>query len=297
MPLLWQFLGLIMWRICLLALMLATGPAVAEQQLVTLSGRSYLIDLAAKPSGAMIVALHAAASSPADFRQTSGLSTRALAKGYAVIYPKGTGDQQHLSWNGFYCCGSAQVDRVDDVRFLDKVIADAVARFGLNAGRVYMTGMSNGSVMAETYAARRADRVKAVAGVAGTIDLARTPAAPVPLLHIHGRDDKMVPYGAEGAAYGTKHVRTTFTPVDVQIAAFKAAFGPLSLKSRAIDRANDGTSVVEDNYIDANGRTMIRLMTINGGQHVWPEPGRRGAGNTQDISATDEILRFFAEHP
>jgi polyhydroxybutyrate depolymerase len=286
-----------MWRLCLLALIWAGGQAVAEQQLVTFGTRSYLIDLADHPSGAMIVALHAAASTPTEFRDKTGLSARALPKGYAVIYPQGTGSPQHLSWNGFYCCGSAQVERVDDIRFLDLVIADAAARFGLDPAKVYLTGMSNGSIMAETYAARRAGHVKAVAGVAGTIDLARTPAAAVPLLHIHGLDDTMVPYGAKGPGYGTKHVRFPFTPVPVEIAAFLATFGPLQSSSRTIDRVADGTSITEDDYVDAAGRTDVRLITVTGGQHVWPAPGRMGQGNTQEISATSEVLRFFDEHP
>lgn len=289
--------GWIMWRLCVLALILAGGQAVADPQTVVLGTRSYLIDLANHPTGAMIVALHAAASTPTELRQKTGLSSRALPKGYAVIYPQGTGSEKHLSWNGFYCCGEAQIERVDDMRFLDLVIADAVARFGLNPAKVYMTGMSNGSVMAETFAARRLGHVKAVAGVSGTIDLARTPATAVPLLHIHGVEDTIVPYGDEGPGFGTKHLRTPFTPVPVEIAAFVAAFGPLQQSSRKIDRVADGTSVIEDNYTNAAGLTEVRLLTVVGGQHVWPEHGRFGPGNTQDISATAEVLRFFAEHP
>jgi polyhydroxybutyrate depolymerase len=214
-----------------------------------------------------------------------------------VIYPQGTGTSQNLSWNGFYCCGSAQVDRVDDMGFLDLVIADAAARYGLDPGKVYLTGMSNGSVMAETYAARRAGRVKAVAGVAGTMDLARTRAAAVPWLHIHGLADEMVPYGANGPEFGTMHSGSPFTPVRVEIAAVVAAFDPLQHTNREIDRFADGTSVIVDDYIDTAGRTDVRLMTVVGGQHVWPAPGRMGQGNTQEISATSEVLRFFDEHP
>lgn len=286
-----------MWRLCILALLWAGGQAVADVQTVVLGTRSYLIDLPAHPTGAMIVGLHAAASTPVEFRDKTGLSAQALPRGYAVIYPQGTGPQQHLSWNGFYCCGFAQISKVDDMGFLDMVIADAASRFGLDPGKVYLTGMSNGSVMAETYAARRSGHVKAVAGVAGTIDLSKTRAAAVPLLHIHGLADTMVPYGSDGPEYGTKHLRSPFTPVPVEIAAFLSAFGPLQRSSRGIDPVTDGTSVVEDDYIDAAGRTEVRLITVIGGQHVWPTPGRMGPGNTQDISATTEVLSFFDAHP
>lgn len=270
------------------------GSACAAPLRVDLGARFYLIDLSDHPSGAVIVALHAAARSAQDLRATTNLSPRALAKGYAVIYPQATGGPQRAAWNGFYCCGDAQVTQIDDMGFLDKVIADASARFGLNPDRVYMTGMSNGAVMAETYAFRRAGRVKAVAGVAGTVDIYRTRPRAVPMLHIHGTMDRLVPYDK---GYGTKHLDTPFTPVAVQIAAVVAAFGGLSATSRQIDGVKDGTSVIEDDYINAAGVTQVRLLTVVGGQHVWPERGRRGAGNTQDISATAEILRFFESHP
>lgn len=280
----------------MLCLMLVFGGTcgLAKEVYISLGARFYLIDLPVHPTGAVIVALHAAARSPEDMRTTSGLSPRALAQGYAVIYPQATGGPDHAAWNGFYCCGRAQMTQVNDMGFLDKVIADAVARFRLDPARVYLTGMSNGAVMAETYAIRRAHRVKAVAGVAGTVDLARSPAKAVPLLHIHGTKDKMVPYST---GIGTKHLASAFTPVSVEIAAFVAAFGGLQKSTRRIDRAHDGTSVQEDDYTDAAGQTQVRLLTVLGGQHVWPEPGRMGQGNTQDISATDEILRFFAQHP
>lgn len=277
-----------------LMLVLSVQPLSAEEMRVDLGGRFYLIDLPDHPSGAIIVALHAAARSPEDMRATTGLSPRALAKGYAVIYPQATGGAKRSAWNGLYCCGDAQVNQVNDIGFLDKVIADAVARFSLSPDRVYLTGMSNGAVMAQTYALRRAGRVKAVAGVAGTVDLTRTPARAVPLLHIHGTLDTMVPYYK---GFGTKHLNTRFTPVEVQMTAMVAAFGGLTASSRNIGQSQDGTSVVEDNYTDAAGVTQVRLLTVIGGQHVWPEPGRRGVGNTQLISATDEILRFFADHP
>lgn len=281
-----------MWKLMVALCFVAFGAA-AEQQKVLLAGRTYLIDLPANPNGALIVALHNASGNPEEFRLKTQLSTQALAKGYAVAYPLGTG----FSWNAFYCCGIAQQKNSADIRFLDLVISDATARFGLSAKRIYLTGMGNGSVMAETYAARRASSIKAVAGVAGTIHLGRTPATSVPMLHIHGLADTVVPYGLNGPENGSKRKKNPFTPVLVQIKAFVGVHGQLKKTSRVIDAKSDGTSVAEDNYRDAAGRTQVRLMTIVGGRHVWPGSERKGEGNTQEIGATKEVLRFFAEHP
>ena len=277
-----------------LALILFALPAGAET--IRLGERSYRIDLPARAEGApLILALHGGGGSADQFARSSGLSRPANAQGYAVIYPEGTG--RAGTWNGGYCCGAAQRNRVDDVAFLDAVIADAVARFRLNPARVYLTGMSNGSIMAETYAALRPGKVRAVAGVAGTMDARRLrPKGKVPLLHIHGTADDMVPYaGGRGA---TSLTRTDFASVAAVEAAFLAPYPMLARTERVIDRAADGMRVIERNYANGRGVTQVRILTVEGGGHAWP--GSRRAprqGGTRDITANAEVLRFFAEHP
>lgn len=282
-----------MFRSLLLLLILAL-PAQAET--IRLGERSYRIDLPARVANApVILALHGGGGSADQFARSSGLSRPANRLGYAVIYPEGTG--RAGTWNGVYCCGSAQRNRVDDVAFLDAVIADAVARFRLNPARVYLTGMSNGSIMVETYAALRPGKVRAVAGVAGTMDTRRVkPAGAVPLLHIHGTEDDMVPYG--GGKGDSSLTRTNFASVASVEEAFLAPFPVLARTERVIDRVEDGTRVIERNYSDGAGVTQVRIMTVEGGGHAWPG-SRRSArqGTTRDITANAEVLRFFAEHP
>jgi polyhydroxybutyrate depolymerase len=283
-----------MLRFLVLLLALATAPAAAET--IRLGDRSYRIDLPANPQGApIIIGLHGGGGSADQFARSSGLSRPANRQGYTVIYPEGTG--RAATWNGGYCCGSAQRNQVDDMAFLDAVIADATRRFGLNPERLYLTGMSNGAIMAETYAARHPGRVRAVAGVAGTMDTGRIRVkGPVPLLHIHGTADAMVPYaGGQGDSSLT---RTNFASVASVEAAFLAPFPMLARTEHVIDPAADGMRVIERNYADGRGRVQVRIQTIEGGGHAWPG-SRRAArqGATQDISATTEVLRFFADHP
>lgn len=282
-----------MLRLLLLLLVFAL-PASAET--IRLGDRSYRIDLPARPQGApLILALHGGGGSADQFARSSGLARPANRLGYAVIFPEGTG--RAGTRNGGYCCGSAARNGVDDMAFLDAVIADAARRFGLDAGRVYLTGMSNGAIMAETYAARRAARIRAVAGVAGTMDTSRNRVtAPVPLLHIHGTADPMVPYaGGQGDSSLT---RTDFASVASVEAAFLAPFPMLSRSERVIDPAADGMRVIERNYSDGRGRAQVRILTVEGGGHAW-HGSRRAArqGGTRDIDATAEVLRFFESHP
>lgn len=276
---------------------LAACPLAAET--VDLGGRQYRADLPPHPQGApILVALHGGGGNPAQFARNSGLSRVANAAGYAVIYPAGSGRSRLLTWNGGYCCGFAQRAGIDDVAFLDAVIADAARRYGLDAARVYMTGMSNGAIMTETYAALRPGAVRAIAAVSGTLDLSRfRPAGPVPLLAIHGTADPMVPYA--GGIGKSSLTQTDFTPVADVVAAFVRANGPGLVKTtRVIDPAPGNLRSVETDW-SRTGRPFVRLITVEGGGHVW-QGGRRATGRdgaNAGISANDEILRFFAAHP
>jgi polyhydroxybutyrate depolymerase len=227
----------------------------------------------------------------------SGLGRVAAREGYAVIFPAGSGrrDDKLLTWNGGYCCGYARRRNIDDEAFLKKVIDDAADRFGLDGTRVFLTGLSNGSIMAETFAARNPDRVRAVAGVAGTIDTGSfSVEGRVPALIIHGTADRMVPY--DGGMGEDSLTRTDFASVASVVEAFLSPWGAgLSTATSTIDSRDDGTSVIVTDY--RNGTDVVlRLMTVEGGAHHWPA-GRKPSmteGKTLEISANTEILRFFA---
>lgn len=280
--------------ICLCLVM--SGSALAETQRSTVGGREYLIDLPSQSAGApLIVALHGGGGSPAHFARSSGISKDAIPAGFAVAYPAGSGRGRFLTWNGGYCCGYAARKDIDDVAFLEAVIQDAVARFGVDRDRVFMTGMSNGAIMAETFAARRPQELRAVAGVAGTLDVRRfPPKIAVPILHIHGTHDTRVPF--DGGPSGDGLTTTNFTPVQDVIAAYLALSPGMTRHEKTIDPIDDGTRVLETTWRSGTVPRM-RLMIIEGGGHVWPGGNRakRQKNVTQDIDATHEIIRFFSD--
>ncbi len=287
-------------RAVLVGLVLALAPmAVLAQELREVrmaDGRSYLIALPQGAAGApLILALHGGGGSPAQFARDSGLTAPALASGFAVAYPAGTSRRggPFLVWNALYCCGHASGSEVDDLGFLDRVAGDAAARFGLS-GQVFATGMSNGAMLAQTWAATRGpSRVAGVASVAGVMDLSRVRVSgPVPMLHIHGTADDMAPYpGGQGDSALT---RTRHGAAEDGVDAFRAAWGPLTERLGLIDPVADGTRVVRRDWLRGD-RPAVTLMAVEGGGHVWPGGRRaRGAGATRDIDASAEVVDFFS---
>jgi polyhydroxybutyrate depolymerase len=288
-----------MRKIALLIALLISQPLGAET--VRLGDRWYDIELPANAKGApLILALHGGGGDPDQFASASGLARAANRAGFAVAFPAGTGrrGERLLTWNGGYCCGSAARKGVDDIGFLKAVIKDASDRFGVDGSGVYLTGMSNGSILSETFAAKNPGLVRAVAGVSGTMDTSRTRVqGKVPALIIHGTADTMVPY--EGGQGDTSLTRTNFASVASVVKAFLAPWGGvLAETSRTIDRKDDGTSVIVTDY-QKGGRVVLRLMKVEGGAHHWPggRKARLSEGKTQEIDANTEILRFFAANP
>ena len=283
----------------LIALLSLALPAAGET--VRLGDRWYRIDLPANPRGApLILALHGGGGDPDQFAKASGFGRAAVRAGFAVAFPAGTGrrDERLLTWNGGYCCGSAARRDVDDIGFLKQVIADAADRFGVDGEGVYLTGMSNGSILSETFAAKNPGLVRAVAGVSGTMDTRRVRVeGKVPALILHGTADTMVPYA--GGQGDTSLTRTNFASVASVVQAFLAPWGGVVAETtRTIDAKEDGTSVLVTDY-QKRGRVVLRLMTIEGGAHHWPggRKARLSEGKTQEIDANAEILRFFSSNP
>jgi polyhydroxybutyrate depolymerase len=282
----------------LVFLISTNNAALAANETVTFSdGRNYNISL---PNGVenppLILVLHGGGGNPNQIETDSGMTAKAMRAGFAVAYPAGSGRGRLLTWNAVYCCAYAMAQRIDDVAFLDRVVADAATRFGTDVTRTYVTGMSNGGMMAETYAAKRPGKVRAVASVAGTMDTrhVRVKGA-MPLLHIHGTLDQHVSY--EGGYGPDSKVKVNFSAVEDVVAVFVNAFGKLSPSQSVLDPANDGMQVERVAYTDNSGHEQVVLLRVVGGDHDWPG-GKRSdrQGATRDINASNEILKFFRAH-
>jgi poly(3-hydroxybutyrate) depolymerase len=102
----------------------------------------------------------------------------------------------------------------------------------------------------------------------------------------------MAPYA--GGPGDSALTRTRHSAAADGAAAFRAAWGRLSETQALIDPVDDGTRVVRRDWLRRN-RPAVRLMTVEGGGHVWPGGRRaRGSGATQDIDASAEVVAFFS---
>ena len=235
--------------------------------------------------------LHGGASSPESIASRSAMHRLAEDEGFIVAYPSGTKGKSGLTWNP---AGNKAARKTDDTRFIRKLIADLQRNYDIDPDRIFAAGFSIGGSLVYELACLMADRIAAVAVVSGTMTTTHCdPARPVPLIHIHGTEDRRVPLeGGRGPA--TKRVGE-WSPVQAGIDRWREINGCTGAPD--VDRRGlEGLT-----HFRYAGAAAIELWLVEGGAHAWP--GAKNVATEEDqpdtgtFSATETIWRFFAAHP
>jgi polyhydroxybutyrate depolymerase len=221
-------------------------------------------------SAALVVMMHGVEGSAREAENDYKWDGLADSGKFVVAYPDGL----DRSWNvdGETCCGRSGRDGVDDAGFISAVVADIAKHLGIDPAKVYATGMSNGGIMSYTLACTT-DIFAAIGPVAGT-QLNRCPTPhPMSVMHIHGTEDQLVPYGG-GQGYSVIN-----GPPVPDVNAFW----------RNVDRCADPSvtthgPVTTSTAACADNRGVV-LVTVDRGGHDWPD------------FATQQLWEFFAAHP
>jgi polyhydroxybutyrate depolymerase len=163
----------------------------------------------------LVVALHAHSQGPSSIRAYSRLEAFADENGFVVAFPGGAGG----SWNAGTCCAPGAGDGVDDVAFLDEVIALSRERAEIDPQRIAVVGASNGGMMALRYGCARPDLLASVVVVSSPLIAPCPGAGATPVLALHGAQDAEVPLeGGSNARLGV-----TFPPIAQSLEPFRRA--------------------------------------------------------------------------
>lgn len=294
--------------LALAALLMACGgrPGVPEEagySTLTHDGqtRSYLVrlpDRTPRSGGVpLVIVLHGGGGNAANAENMTGFTTLGRAEGFIVVYPEGTARRGRLlTWNAGHCCGSAMQQRVDDVGFLGALIDHLVRRYPVDPDRVYVTGMSNGAMMAHRAGLELGGKVAAIAPVAGTVfgDESRTGPA-VSAIMINGMLDRSVPFhgGPPGGPFARSWDGTAARPAREQAALWAERNGCTSPST------TDHAAYVHIRYSCTTG-LGVELYGLKDSGHSWPggERGSRlGDPPSRSLDATRLIWQFFLAHP
>jgi predicted esterase len=181
----------------------------------------------------------------------------ATARHFVVVYPRG----KNLSFNAGRCCGGAVVQDVDDSAALIRMLEVENDFYPQNPSRLYLTGFSNGGMMAYRFACEHPTMVAAI-GVVAAAYVARPlcmPRVAVPAMHIHGRLDATLPWR------GTQYSRLLQTSLPT-VPQTDAVFG----------------------HVDHWAGVSVKNVYLRGVGHGWPHVG--GLGN---YDATGQLAAFM----
>jgi len=254
-----------------------------------------------------LVAFHGGGGNAKGFQEYAGLDSLADENGFVVVYPNGIGrwGGRLLTWNAGGCCGYAQREGVDDVAFTWALLANLAADLPLDRTRVYLTGHSNGSMMVYRIAAESAERVAAVAAVAGAMTLESfAPTAPVPVLHIHSVDDPRALYqGGLGPPFPFTRYRVEHRAVETELGRWVRRNGwrqePHQLETRAEESHDPPHRAALLSYEPCTTGMPVRLWRLQGPGHGWPGghsslPERIVGPATTVIDAATEVWHFVS---
>lgn len=242
----------------------------------------------------LVVALHGWMGRASDFELTSNMAQESEKEGFVMVAPNGAGNPQ--GWNAGFIDLSGK--NLDDVKFIDELIDKVESEVGIDTDRVFVAGHSNGAFMAHFLGARLSTKLAAIAAVAGTIGVPvkdggfntiPEPVAPVSVLLIHGRQDRMVQYDSKSSAL----LHDVGALDSAKWWAKEDGCAPTPTETRSAN-----ANVVTDTFSGGRSGTEVVLISIANGVHDWP--GRttdEGVDTLTGVDAAQVIWDFFKTHP
>ncbi len=236
----------------------------------------------------LVVAFHGAYDDARGASVYFGLSRLADREHFAVLYPQ-------ASHNKFWELRPKQHDDVDQVR----VVLERVERAScIDRSRVYATGVSNGGGFTARLGCEMADRLAAIAPVAGGYGPLGGchPDRPLPLLEIHGTKDDVVPY--DGTARDRRGSDSGFVSVSRFLGQWTALDGCRG--GPKLTRPRPGvTRLTWDQCADGS---VVQHLKLAGTEHGWPgsnwyEAGKKNPSPAHDPTGLDTaqaVWDFFS---
>ena len=297
----------ISWLVLFTLLLVPLRALPAEAPLRSLHAggmeRLYLLsDHASVHPAPLVIVLHGGGGNGRNAMEQTGFEAVARSEGLLVAYPYGTArrfSERLLTWNAGHCCAHAMRETVDDVGFIAALIDELVAQGLADPRRVYVTGLSNGGMMAHRLAANLPDRITAVAPVIASL-FGDEPQLPLdmPVLIINGAADEIVkPAGGELRAGGLLGRDAADRP-SLPIANQAVYWAERNACTQVNDvRARDYTL---REYSQCRTNAVVQHYVVNGNGHAWPggSAARRGADQPlPSFDASRVIWDFFNRYP
>lgn len=224
--------------------------------------REYILFIPASYDGTtpapLVLNFHGFGGSASAYMEEADVRPQAESNSFILVYPQGSCLDGSPHWNP---CppGGDNKSEVDDFGFIEAVINEVSAAYNVDPERVYALGYSNGGMMAYGLAHFKSELIAAVASISGTmLDCIGPPSHPMPVVHLHGTNDGVLPYNGGDAFTSTQDIldywiefNHTITDPTLSTATHEGT----TIEHYVYDQGDNSVSVEHYKYID--------------GGHVW----------------------------
>ncbi len=291
---------------------LRSGKGIHECEVVSEGTRRiYLVhtphDYDARTRRSVVVVLHGGGGSAAFASRVHRWRELSNATGCLIVFPEAEcGDPARPAgvrenprvWNDGSTRSAVARRNVDDIGYLAKVLDDLSTRFAIDSDRVFVTGFSSGASMTFRVGVELADRVAAIAPVAGHLCIKDPrPARPLSMLYIIGLEDPLNPFagGPTLLPWGAMRHRP-------------AVMDSILTWVRLVGAAEHGEQISNTDGINrirfgpGPGGQEVQLCTVASQGHEWPGAQRTlprsiSGPQTDKLNATQAIWDFFVAQP
>jgi len=219
----------------------------------------------------IVMNFHGFSQSVSDYIIEADMRSLAESDTFILIYPQGSYLNGYSQWNACPIGGDNKSD-VDDFGFVEDLIEEISSHYNVDMDRIYAVGYSNGGMLAYGLANYKSDLIAAVASVSGAmLDCIGNTSHPMPVLHLHGTDDYVLPYN------GDKGFNSVQNTLDHWIDFNNTTTNPI------ISTEDSGGMVIEHYVYDQGDNSVsVEHYKYIGGKHVW-DIGTFQGQNTSEL--------------
>ena len=271
--------------------------------------RQYILQvppgLASRGPVPLFVALHGGGGTGGGAAKHYGFDALADREGLIAVYP----DAVDRQWNDARTGSGSRAERenIEDVGFIAALIGKIAREYPVAGDRIYVTGFSNGGMMAQRLACEMPDRFAAVAAIVSSmpdgLGARCRPGRPVPSMFMNGTADPVVPF--EGGAVRVRRnamgkVWSTARTVEFWRRNNGCPDAPQTAAPPDRD-AKDGTSIVIRRYAPCRKGADVVLYEVVGGGHTMPgtkrrRPQRVVGAVSGELDGAATVWRFLSRH-
>ena len=153
------------------------------------------------------------------------------------------------------------------------MINEISSQFNVDMKRIYAAGYSNGSMMAYGLANYKSELIAAVASVSGgMLDCTGDTSHPMPILHLHGTSDVILPYNG---SFGWNSAQST---LDHWI-----NFNNTTTNPNVSSYNSEGMTIEHYVYGQGDNSVSVEHYKYIGGDHEWFRAAYQGQSTSELI--------------